>query len=734
MVYMDAHNVRRVASGVGAIVFLLVLLGMSLYLLHRATQDPEQFGALYPILSIVTGIELIVLLLLIGSDVVKLFRQYRNNATGSRLSVRLIVVFVILTVAPVSIVYYFSLEFLRRGVDGWFDIKLEAALDGALKLSQAALDERMKEQLKSTRRMANELINVADSEATFVLEDLRRTSAAAELMLLAHSGTIISTASANPAVIVPNYPHERVLAQVRRGNDYIRVDPLHDDGLYLRIVVSVAADTMANPRILQALIPVTERINVLAEAVQSGYAQYEEMAYLREPLKFSFVLTLSLVLVLTLFTAIWAAFFAARRLVEPVRVLAIGVRLVSSGEYGKHLPLQRRDELGYLVKSFNDMTDKLAQSRDEAEHSQQRAERQKAYLEAVLTRLSSGVLVLDRELRLRTVNQAACQILGVELESFVGKQWLEIGQQVSLLTHFSEAIKEHVERGEPEWRDEITFFGVAGRQVLMCRGAALLGEDDRAGVVIVFDDITSLIQVQRDAAWGEVARRLAHEIKNPLTPIQLSAERLRHKYLKTMDAEDAVVLDKATHTIVQQVGAMKEMVKAFSDYARTPKLTVKPLSLNQLIEEVVELYQGGQREIRWIMDLDGSLPKMKADDGRIRQLLHNLIKNASEAMIEVDEPAVMFTTQRLRENDFDMIEIKIIDNGPGLPESMKGELFEPYVTNKPKGSGLGLAVVKKIVEEHGGVIQAENNEKGGACFTLHFPLDNELTVSIKHDI
>lgn len=734
---MDTQNVKRSTSGVWPVILLLALLGVSLYLLHHATQDPEKFGALYPVLSLVAIVELIVLLLFIGSDVLKLFRQYRNKATGSRLSVRLIVVFVILTVAPVSIVYYFSVEFLRRGVDSWFDVKLEAALDGALKLSQAALDGRMKTQLKATRRMAKELIHVANNDASFILEDLRRTSAATELLMLSHSGKIIAIASVNPAVIVPNYPHESILAQVRRGKDYIRVDPLYDEGLYIRIVVSVAAERMTKPRILQALIPVTERINVLAEAVQSGYARYEEMAYLREPLKFSFVLTLSLVLVLTLFTALWAAFFAARRLVEPVRVLAIGVRRVSSGEYGWRLPPQRKDELGYLVESFNDMTEKLAQSRDEAEQSQQRAERQKVYLEAVLTRLSSGVLVLDRGLCLRTANQAACQILDVKLEGFVGTHWQKIGEQIPLLNSFSEFISEQVAREESEWRDEFTFFGASGRQVLMCRGAALLGEGDRAGVVIVFDDITSLIQVQRDAAWGEVARRLAHEIKNPLTPIQLSAERLRHKYLNKMNPEDAVVLDKATHTIVQQVGAMKEMVEAFSDYARTPVLNVKPLNLNQLIEEVVELYQGGAQNIRWLTNFDASLPKMKADDARIRQLLHNLIKNASEAMTETDNSVVLFTTQRLQKNNFDvidMIEMIIEDNGPGLPKDMKGELFEPYVTNKPKGSGLGLAVVKKIVEEHGGIIQANNNEKGGACFTIRFPLDHELTVIVKHDI
>jgi PAS domain S-box-containing protein len=368
------------------------------------------------------------------------------------------------------------------------------------------------------------------------------------------------------------------------------------------------------------------------------------------------------------------------------------------------------------------MTKKIAQSRDEAANSQQRAERQKAYLEAVLGRLSSGVLVLDKKQIIRTANKAASQIFGFALNEGLGKSIHEISEDNRLFNHFVDVILPHLQEDLSEWRDEITFFGASGRQVLMCRGASLLGEGDLAGYVIVFDDITALIQVQHDAAWGEVARRLAHEIKNPLTPIQLSAERLRHKYLTTMPPADAELLNRATNTIVQQVETMKEMVKAFSDYARSPKLKLQTLDLNALIEEVWDLYREDGGRIAFHLHLQRKMPLINADVGRMRQLLNNLIKNAIEAIPNGQKGEIGITTQVEHERDCQMLELRVEDNGPGFPNELVGRIFEPYVTSKPKGSGLGLAIVKKIVEEHSGVIFAENRREGGACVVIRLPV------------
>ena len=705
------------------VVVLIILLAVSLYLLSSATQDSQRFSEIYPSLLVIASAEIILLVVLIFNNISKLVRQYRNGATGSRLSARLIVVFVFLSVVPVTTMYYFSLDFIQRGINTWFDVSVEETLDGALQLSRLSLEERMREQLKLAEKVASNVSMLSEAELTFSLDDARRANGIKELTLLTAGGQIIVTSSEATTDVIPNLPHEDILSQVRQGHNYAAVEPAAGKALVIRVLVNVPkTDALAEARVLQSLLPVTEKINLLAEKVQVGYEQYREMGFMREPLRFSFVLTLSLVLFLTVFAAIWAAFYAARRLVAPVRVLAIGTRLVSSGDYGKKLPLTSNDELGVLVQSFNEMTKKIAQSRDDAAYSQQRAERQKAYLEAVLGRLSSGVLVLDQQQVIRTVNKTASQVFGFELAEGVGKSIHEFSQDNSLFSHFVSVILPHLQEDLSEWRDEITFFGASGRQVLICRGASLLGEGDLAGYVIVFDDITALIQVQHDAAWGEVARRLAHEIKNPLTPIQLSAERLRHKYLSSMASNDAEVLDRATNTIVQQVETMKEMVKAFSDYARSPKLKLTSMDLNSLIEEVLDLYREEDGRITFNTQLQKSMPLIDADVGRMRQLLNNLVKNAIEAVPSEQGGEVRIVTKVDDERDYQVMELRIEDNGPGFPSDLVGKIFEPYVTSKPKGSGLGLAIVKKIVEEHSGVISAENREDGGAVVVIRLPI------------
>ncbi|MEJ2646539.1 MAG: ATP-binding protein, partial [Gammaproteobacteria bacterium] len=413
--------------------------------------------------------------------------------------------------------------------------------------------------------------------------------------------------------------------------------------------------------------------------------------------------------------AVWAAFFSARRLVAPIRDRAEGTRAVADGDYDKQLPVPGEDELGFLVRSFNDMTRRIGRARDQARRSQQQVEGQRAYLEAVLGSLSSGVMSISRDRKLRTVNDAASHVLGMDLRASLGGSLSQLSERHAYTAPFFDSVARHVRAEDPGWREEIILFGVRGRQVLMCRGAALPGDGVRGGgMVIVFDDVTALIQAQRDAAWGEVARRLAHEIKNPLTPIQLSAERLRHKYLKVLTPEDGEVLERATHTIVQQVEAMKEMVNAFTEYARAPQMHREPVDLNPLVLEVLDLYRGHAAGLQIESRLDPSGPCVEADAGRLRQLLHNLFKNAQEATSNRPDGKVVVGTLCVNELDTHYVELWVDDNGPGFPPQLFEQLFEPYVTTKPKGTGLGLAIVKKIVEEHGGVIEAQNLEPGGA--------------------
>lgn len=741
---MVTRTLRRLSTGITPVIALFLLLLISLYLMSSATQNSAQFGQLYSFLLVLNVLELVALVGLITINLQRLRRQYREGVVGSRLTVRLVTIFVILSVVPVSLVYYFSVDFLQRGIDSWFDVRTEKALTDSLELSRIALDGRMRDLLRQTERMARELEDISPSEAIASMDSLRHRSGASDLTLMTMHGQVIVFSSDDPTLIAPLQPNESILLGLRQGLTHVGLDPIRDTGLYVRVIVNVRSTTLSGAsQALQALYPVASNMNTLAEAVQTAYAKYQELDYLREPLKFSFTLTLSLIMLLSLLMAVWAALFSARRLTEPVRVLAIGTRAVAAGNYDQQLPsLPAHDELGFLVTSFNEMTKKIALARDAAQLSHQHAEQQRAYLEAVLVRLSSGVLTFDALQVLRTANLAANQILGCDITQHIGKTLSQIRDDYPPLRVFVDALLPHLSSAPQEWREEITLFGSGGRQILMCRGAPLPHiengnpvrdgqmpdtENADSGYVTVFDDITTLIQAQRDAAWGEVARRLAHEIKNPLTPIQLSAERLRYKYLDTIaactgNAEDAHVLDRATHTIIQQVDAMKEMVKAFSDYARAPKLVLQPLNINMLIEDVIDLYRGHDPKIQLLTELDKQLPTIKADTGRFRQLLHNLIKNALDALHGNTGCCIIITTKWVHDPDFNRIELTVRDNGPGIPVDILGTLFEPGVTRKPKGSGLGLAIVKKIVEEHGGIVRAENNPEGGARVNVHLPL------------
>jgi PAS domain S-box-containing protein len=383
--------------------------------------------------------------------------------------------------------------------------------------------------------------------------------------------------------------------------------------------------------------------------------------------------------------------------------------------------------VGFLVESFNQMTRRLKNARDETRRGQIQLEEQRAYLEAVLSRLSTGVITLDLERRLVTVNHAAQQILGVELQSRLGEEMEAVAESHLHLRPFADSIAQHLQdaadnQNLSEWREQLILFGGSGRQVLMCSGAPLPGVDGgNHGHVLVFDDITALIEAQRNAAWSEVARRLAHEIRNPLTPIQLSAERLRHKYLGKMSKKDAEGLDRLTRTIVQQVAAMKEMVSTFSDYARTPRMVTESIDVNELINDVVELYRGNQTMQPVELHLS-KLPLVQADPDRLRQILHNLLKNAIEANEGEPPPSVSIDTRCVRETSRSYIEIRVSDSGPGFRSDIVDKVFDPYVTTKAKGNGLGLAIVKRIVEEHGGVVWAENRKTGGASVVMQLPV------------
>jgi PAS domain S-box-containing protein len=471
--------------------------------------------------------------------------------------------------------------------------------------------------------------------------------------------------------------------------------------------------------VLQAFFPMPQSLSDLSRSVQEAFEAYRTRAYMRGQIKFSFALSLSLVLLLGLFAAAWAAVFTARRLVQPISDIAEGTRAVADGDYNKQLPLPRAgDELGLLVSSFNAMTRRVARAHNALEDSRRKLETQRNYLETVLRGLTTGVMTLDRQGCLQTANRAADQILGIQMAGMYGRPLRSLGEVSEPLKPFVDRVADGLASGALEGRDEITLFRGGRRQVLLCRHSPLIaGEETPTGYLLVFDDVTELVKAQRDAAWGEVARRLAHEIKNPLTPIQLSAERLRRKYLDRLPKADVEVLDRATHTIVQQVEAMKAMVNDFSDYAKPAKLQSEPVAVDRFLAEVAALYEGTSQCVELRVDAAGMM--IKADPVRLRQVIHNLLKNALEAAGQ--QGRVVLSSHAGDESGHRFVEIDVSDNGPGFDPTLIDQVFEPYVTTKPKGTGLGLAIVKRIVGEHGGSISADNAADGGGLVRLRLP-------------
>jgi len=725
---MAAGSLKRTSFGVLPMLVFFVLLLVSLSYLSDATHNSERFGQLYSGLLIINGVSLVLLGALVVTNIIALIRQRRMKVAGARMTSRLVVMFVVLAIVPVSVVYYFSLQFMQRGIDSWFDVRIEQGLDDALDLSRAALDVKLRDVLKVTVQMAEDLSSASGATLSLTLYDYRVRSGAAELTLIGGDGRIVASSLSDMSSIIPNQPPSEMLLLMHNRQHYIGLDPVGDSGLYARALVPVLS-SRADSEVytLQALYAVSERFSELAEGVQSAYTRYNELAYLRKPLKFSYTLTLSIVLVLSLLGAIWAAFYSARQLVAPVRDLAEATHAVAEGDYSKRLAVASEDELGFLVRSFNDMTRRLAKSREEATQGRLQIEDQRAYLETVLANLSSGVISMSADLVLRAVNRTAQQSLDIDIKRYLGKEISNLAEDHVFLKPFVDVVVRHCRQGVNSWEEEVSLFGKSGRQVLMCRGTVLDVADRRGdGLVLVFDDVTTLIQAQRDAAWGEVARRLAHEIKNPLTPIQLSAERLRRRYLAHMDADEAEVLDRATRTIVNQVDAMKQMVNAFSEYARIPQVSLKPMELNQLVREVLDLYRSSKLNVRILEHLTPGNTWIDGDSVRLRQLLHNLLKNALEAVKDAPDACITVTTRNVDEDGRNRIELCIDDNGPGIDPGVLENIFEPYVSTKPKGSGLGMAVVKKIVEEHGGAISAGSSKDGGARIRIQLLLSGDV--------
>lgn len=717
-------SVKRLGSMAKTIKFpfsfsALVLLGLillSLQLMSSATQESSKLSQMYSWLLLINSFGSIILVSLIGINLYSLAKQLKKNEAGSRLITRMLVLFVLQALTPAAIVFYFSLQFLHQGIDSWFNVEIDRAMDDALELSQASLDQRVRWHMKQTRLVTQSLAGKSETLMAMEIGSWREAVDAVEMAVFSGQGRIIASSGVNPSDILPRLPDEPIWLQLKQNKQYFAIDPEQNGEMLIRVIVAIDDD---ESRYLQALYSVPVRIADLADSIDFAFVRYQEMTFLRNSLKNSFSLALSLVLLLSLLAAIWLAFISIRKIVAPVKELVKGTQAVAEGNYHQQLPVMDQDDLGFLVKSFNLMTRRLSQSRDEAKAASFEVESQRAYLETILANLTAGVISFDAMYMIRTANQAAYRILHVPVSHFVGQSLNRLAQDHKELAELLSAIQKLLENADEIWEQRIAFLGPNGRQELLCRGTPLFSQrGTRMGAVVVFDDVTDLIQAQKNAAWGEVARRLAHEIKNPLTPIQLSAERMQHKLSRELGEQSAEVLHRATRTIIHQVEAMKRMVDDFAEYARPNKKQLKKINLIDLIKEVLNLYiLQSSTQFSTEFSVDSAL--VEADPDSIRQVLHNLIKNAEEAMEGGGN--VDIKVSRIQRNNANYVEMAIYDHGVGLAENQIQNIFDPYVTSKSKGTGLGLAIVKKIIEEHGGVIWVDSAYHSGAGFIIQLP-------------
>ena len=690
--------------------------GILLYLLSSSNVNTPVFSDRYYSLLWLTGLFAVGLVGLVGFQLWGLRNKLKNKIFGAKLTRRLLLLFTMIGVLPGILIYAVSVQFLDAIIDASFDVRVEKALKGGQSLGMSGLDKSLSELAKKAQSAVRVLDDQHPERYQEVLKQLVDKKVVQEAAIFTLTGNLVSFSSANRAML-PSMPSDEMLKRATdKGSDSV-IDEPPGEGMLLRSLVAFDLPARQVGRyVLQFTQAVPRQIVEDVKTVQMVYRDYQDLTLSRQGLKRIYSITLTLSLLLVLLSAVSAAFFISDRLGSSLEALAEGTRAVAQGDFSVRQPIRSSDELGALTGLFNQMTMQLSEARSISEQQQHQVERAKGYLESVLTHLSSGVLGFDSRFRLRSSNTSASQILGSPLHEMLRMSLEQVTEKSALLVSFCNTIKDAFdETSQGDWQRQIERLSKTGNQILLMRGTRL-PDISGAGYVVVFDDISHLMQAERQAAWGEVARRLAHEIKNPLMPIQLSAERLEYKLSGKLDEGGARLLKRSTQTIVSQVSAMKNMVGDFANYARGPALKLSNLELHQLIREVLGLYETNAIHIE--LKLDATREQVNGDATRLRQVIHNLLLNAQDAVIDSSQPQIILTTETLQEE----IRLNVEDNGGGFSENSLARVFEPYVTTKSKGTGLGLAIVKKIVEEHGGHIGAENILGGGARVSVTLPL------------
>jgi nitrogen fixation/metabolism regulation signal transduction histidine kinase len=688
----------------------------------------RQFAWLFWINVAVAGL----LTLVIGVVAVRMVLRLRRGKFGSRLLLKLAGIFAIVGLLPGLVIYTVSWQFASRSIESWFDVRVAGALDAGLALGRSTLESLQSDLAAKAEVAAARLAEPPGVIGPLALERVREQFGALEVSVVASSGQPLVSAVASGTGAAGaagagglgsrERPPPALLRQARSGGPASQIEGLEDDaaGARIRLLVPVPSNAIslnaAEARYLHVVQPLPRALTSNALAVQAAYSEYQQRALARDALRRMYIGTLTLALVLAVFGAVLLAIVLGNQLTRPLILLAEGVREVAAGNLSARPVFASSDELGGLTRSFADMTQQVADARTQVQRGVDQLESARTRLQTILDNLSAGVILFTREGLIDTVNPGATRILRQPLQAYAGRPMQEVPELAPFADAVTQRFQNLVAGSEPgereQWQDSFELrASQPGAITLLARGAMLPGD----ARLLVFDDITEVVSAQRAQAWAEVARRLAHEIKNPLTPIQLSAERLQHKLASKLEGADQLMLVRGVGVIVDQVEAMKQLVNEFRDYARLPSAQLHPLALNGLALDVASLYGQAQEQGQLTLSLGSDLPDILGDAAQLRQVIHNLVQNALDAVSSREAPQVVLATEAVRgeaDGAVTAVRLSVVDNGPGFDEQVLRRAFEPYVTTKPRGTGLGLAVVKKIADEHRARVRLRNRHEG----------------------
>ena len=686
----------------------IISLALLIILIRSLSNSDFISGNTFQLLLRINVFFVVILFGFIAYQIFRLFIEVKKEVTGSRLTLRLVISYSIMIIIPLMVLYFVSVSFLTKSIESWFNVRVESALEGGLNIGQKTLDLMRKDIELKSRSIRYSLSNISEEKFNPVLSDLREKFDIYEAMVLNEDNQIIALSSKEYTAIEQIIPEREELILADTGF-HGKIDINDKNEIYLKTYLPFfsAGNKLKQKYYLNIVQKVPDGISQAALSVESVFEDYQALTYSRNSLKVIYQITLSIILFLAIILSISLALYFSRRFTKPLSILSNATQEIAQGNFNKKIPDQGKDELGMLIRSFNSMTSKLDNATKTLELNKQRIETSRNFLENIINNMSSGIVVIDYLKNIRLTNQLATKLLGINFGLLNGQRFnqiLETNPELDEIVTF-------INKSNNDFDTNRNLTIKIKKRILSLQ---LTKESNKknANSILLIDDISEITAAQRNEAWSEVARRLAHEIKNPLTPIQLSAERIEHKFSQKLEKNDKKLLGEITTTIVNQVDAIKNMVNEFTEYSRSPILNKEEINIVNLLNDLSNLYE--KDDLRIIKQYKIKKLLIQCDATKIRQVFVNLIQNAYEAK----RPEQHCEIQVKLKNTKQTIAIQFIDNGMGIQDDI--DIFQPYVTTKKTGTGLGLAVVKKIIEEHNGIITIENNKISGVKVEIIF--------------